>query len=93
MAISRLQHLTAAHWKQAIKTGIAGALAWFLAELLLLPQPYWAAVSAVIVMQSEYAATFKGRPDAHGRHRDRRSGGGSVRGKSRQATSPHSDCR
>jgi len=51
--------LTAAHWQQAIKTGIAGALAMFLAELLHLPQPYWAAVSAVIVMQSEFEATLK----------------------------------
>ena len=59
MITSRLQPLTAAHWKQAIKTGIAGALAMFLAELLHLPQPYWAAVSAVIVMQSEFAATLK----------------------------------
>ena len=53
------QPLTETHWKHAIKTGIAGALAIFLAERLHLPQGYWAAISAVIVMQSEFQATLR----------------------------------
>ena len=59
LILSRLQPLTAAHWKHAVKTGIAGSLAMLLANLLHLPEAYWAAVSAVIVMQSEYDATLK----------------------------------
>jgi uncharacterized membrane protein YgaE (UPF0421/DUF939 family) len=54
-----VQPLTEAHWKQTVKTGIAGSLAMFLANTLHLPQPYWAAVGAVIVMQSEFNATLK----------------------------------
>jgi uncharacterized membrane protein YgaE (UPF0421/DUF939 family) len=57
--IPSLQPLTAAHWKHALKTGLAGALALFLAELAHLPQGYWAAISAVIVMQSEFQSALK----------------------------------
>jgi len=55
----KFQPLTARHWKQAVKTGVAGSLALYLAQLLHLPQAYWAAISAVIVMQSEFEATLK----------------------------------
>jgi len=54
-----LRYPSEADWKHAIKTGIAGSLAVFLADLFHLPQGYWAAISAVIVMQSEFDATLK----------------------------------
>jgi len=38
---------------QAVKTSFAATLALYLAGLLQLPEPYWAAVSAIIVMQSD----------------------------------------
>ncbi len=38
---------------QAVKTSAAATLALYLAGLLQLPEPYWAAVSAIIVMQSD----------------------------------------
>src|ERR1700685_4341064 len=63
-----VQPLTEAHWKQTVKTGIAGSLAMFLANTLHLPQPYWAAVGAVIVMQSEFNATRKVGFTRIGRH-------------------------
>lgn len=40
---------------QAFKTALAGALALFLAGLFALPEPYWASISAIIVMQSDLA--------------------------------------
>jgi uncharacterized membrane protein YgaE (UPF0421/DUF939 family) len=62
-----VQPLNEAHWKQTVKTGIAGSLAMFLANTLHLPQPYWAAV-AVIVMQSEFNTTLKVGFTRIGRH-------------------------
>ena len=43
----RPQHL----W-HALRTGIAAAAAYGLAEWIGIPEPYWAAISAIIVMQS-----------------------------------------
>ena len=40
---------------QAAKTALAAVLALFLADLGGLPEPYWAAISAIIVMQSDLA--------------------------------------
>ena len=47
---------TAANIKQAIKTGIAGVASLYVSELLKLREGYWAAISAVIVMQSNVGA-------------------------------------
>ncbi len=44
------------HFRQAIKTGIAGLVSMILAELFRLPEGYWAVISAVIVMQSNIGA-------------------------------------
>lgn len=44
------------HFRQAIKTGVAGLLSMVLAEFFGLPEGYWAVISAVIVMQSNIGA-------------------------------------
>jgi uncharacterized membrane protein YgaE (UPF0421/DUF939 family) len=43
--------------RHAIKTGVAAVVCLYLADLFRLPQGYWAAVSAVIVLQSSVGAT------------------------------------
>jgi uncharacterized membrane protein YccC len=43
----------------AIKTALAGCLAMYFAELLRLPQPYWASITAMIVMQTNLGAAVK----------------------------------
>jgi uncharacterized membrane protein YgaE (UPF0421/DUF939 family) len=50
---------SSANFRLAIKTAIAGCLAMYLASLLHLPQPYWAAISAMIVMQTNLGAAVK----------------------------------
>jgi uncharacterized membrane protein YccC len=42
--------------KQAVKTSAAAALALALAQACGLPEAYWAAISAIIVMQAELGA-------------------------------------
>ena len=42
---------------QGLRTAIAAGLAYWFASLLHLPGAYWAAISAIIVMQSEVGAT------------------------------------
>jgi uncharacterized membrane protein YccC len=49
---------SAAYVKQAIKTGIAGIACVSAARALRLPEGYWAAISAIIVMQSSVGATM-----------------------------------
>jgi uncharacterized membrane protein YccC len=49
---------TAENAKQAIKTAIAGVAALYVTRLFHLPQGYWAAISALIVMQSNVGATL-----------------------------------
>ncbi len=44
--------------KQAIKTAIAGVISLYITRLLHLPEGYWAAISALIVMQSNVGATL-----------------------------------
>ncbi len=46
------------HFRQAVKTAIAGAASMWLAELLHLREGYWAVISAVIVMQSSIGAAI-----------------------------------
>lgn len=43
--------------RQAIKTAIAGVACLYITQLLNLPEGYWAAISALIVMQSSVGAT------------------------------------
>jgi len=47
------------HVKHAAKTGFAAALAFYLARFLGLPESYWAAISAIIVMYSDLSRTIK----------------------------------
>lgn len=44
--------------KQAIKTSVAGLISLLVTNLFHLPQGYWAAISALIVMQSNVGATL-----------------------------------
>src|SRR5579863_1189035 len=44
--------------KQAIKTAVAGVISLWVTNLFHLPQGYWAAISALIVMQSNVGATL-----------------------------------
>ncbi|MGP0076393.1 MAG: FUSC family protein [Bryobacteraceae bacterium] len=44
--------------KQATKTAIAGVISLYVTYLFHLPQGYWAAISALIVMQSNVGATL-----------------------------------
>ena len=50
---------SSANFRLAIKTAIAGCLAMYLASLFRMPQPYWAAISAMIVMQTNLGAAVK----------------------------------
>jgi uncharacterized membrane protein YgaE (UPF0421/DUF939 family) len=43
--------------QQGIRTALAAGLAYWIAGLLHLPGSYWAAISAIVVMQSEVGAT------------------------------------
>ncbi len=46
------------HFRQAVKTGIAGMASIALADFFRLHEGYWAAISAVIVMQSNIGAAI-----------------------------------
>jgi hypothetical protein len=50
--------VAAENGKQAIKTAIAGVAAMYITRLFQLPEGYWAAISALIVMQSNVGATL-----------------------------------
>jgi uncharacterized membrane protein YccC len=56
-AISR-QHII-----QAVKIGVAGVVSILAAELLRLPQGYWAAISAFVVMGSDVGTTIPASRD------------------------------
>jgi uncharacterized membrane protein YgaE (UPF0421/DUF939 family) len=47
------------NFRLALKTALAGCLAMYFAELLRLPQPYWAAITAMIVMQTNLGAAVQ----------------------------------
>ncbi|HEX5229142.1 MAG TPA: FUSC family protein [Bryobacteraceae bacterium] len=49
--------ISLASLRQALKTAIAGVLALWITDLFHLPQGYWAAITALIVMQSNVGAT------------------------------------
>ena len=50
---------TTGHLKHAAKTGLAAVLAFYLARFLGLPESYWAAISAIIVMYSDVSKTVQ----------------------------------
>src|SRR5258708_36024653 len=45
--------------KQAVKTAVAAMASLYASRFLKLPEGYWAVISAIIVMQSDLAATLK----------------------------------
>jgi uncharacterized membrane protein YgaE (UPF0421/DUF939 family) len=45
--------------KQAVKTGLAAVVSLYLAHFLKLPESYWAAISAIIVMYSDVGQTVR----------------------------------
>ncbi|MGO8718205.1 MAG: FUSC family protein [Acidobacteriaceae bacterium] len=49
--------------QQGMRTAVATALAYWLTGLLHLPGGYWAAISAIVVMQSEVGATLAASRD------------------------------
>jgi len=44
--------------QQGMRTSLAAALAYWITGMLHLPSSYWAAISAIVVMQSEVGATL-----------------------------------
>ncbi len=48
---------------QGLRTAVAAGLAYWLTMLLHLPAGYWAAISAIVVMQSEVGATVTASRD------------------------------
>ena len=51
--------LTNERLKQAFKIGLAAVMALYLAKFLGLPESYWAAISAIIVMYSDVSKTLQ----------------------------------
>jgi uncharacterized membrane protein YgaE (UPF0421/DUF939 family) len=49
--------------QQGIRTALAATLAYWITGLLHLPGGYWAAISAIVVMQSEVGATIMASRD------------------------------
>ncbi len=47
----------------AAKTALAAALCWWIAMLFGLPEGYWGAISAIIVLQSNFGATISASRD------------------------------
>jgi uncharacterized membrane protein YgaE (UPF0421/DUF939 family) len=45
------------YWKHSFKTALAAGLTLSFSGLLNLPEPHWACLSAVLVMQSDHGAT------------------------------------
>jgi len=57
------QNLTNSHIALAVKTAVTAVLSIYAANLLHLPQGYWGAMSAIVVMQSEVGATVSASRD------------------------------
>ena len=54
---------TALGLDQGMRTALAAGLAYWITELFRLPAGYWAAISAIVVMQSEVGATVSASRD------------------------------
>jgi uncharacterized membrane protein YgaE (UPF0421/DUF939 family) len=52
-----LIHCNTGHLRHAVKTGVAAVVCLYVTNLFTLPQGYWAAISAMIVLQSSVGAT------------------------------------
>jgi uncharacterized membrane protein YgaE (UPF0421/DUF939 family) len=51
------RHFHSGHLRHAVKTGVAAVACLYVTNLFRLPQGYWAAISAMIVLQSSVGAT------------------------------------
>jgi uncharacterized membrane protein YccC len=52
-----LTHFNAGHLRHAVNTGVAAVACLYVTKLFKSPQGYWAAISAMIVLQSSVGAT------------------------------------
>ncbi len=46
-------------WKQGLRTAVAGALSFILAEYFALPQGYWSVITAIMITQESMGATLQ----------------------------------
>lgn len=49
--------------KAGLRTAVAGGLAWFVAQILGLPQGYWSVLTAIIIMQTRLGASLQAAGD------------------------------
>jgi uncharacterized membrane protein YgaE (UPF0421/DUF939 family) len=56
-------HSDRLNFQQGLRTAVAAGLAYWLTEWLRMPGGYWAAISAIVVMQSEVGATLTASRD------------------------------
>jgi uncharacterized membrane protein YccC len=69
LGVEPAPHRGLAHWEHwrllvhAARTALAAALCWWLAMLLGLHDGYWGAISAIIVLQSNFGATITASRD------------------------------
>src|ERR1700722_8575138 len=63
IAMIAFKNLISTCLAQAIKTGVAVVGSVYVADLLRLPQGYWAAITAIVVMQSQVGATLTASRD------------------------------
>lgn len=54
-----MMHFGHPDYRHAIRTAVAGMAAMFLAKYLRLPEAYWAAISAIIVLQANLGAALR----------------------------------
>ena len=50
-------------WKAGLRTAAAGSLAFICAEILALPQGYWAVMTAIVIMQASIGASLAAAAD------------------------------
>lgn len=53
-------------WKAGLRTAAAGGLAFICAEILALPQGYWAVLTAIVIMQASIGASLAAAADLLG---------------------------
>ena len=51
-------------WKSGLRTAAAGGLAFICAEILALPQGYWAVMTAIVIMQASIGGRSRQPPTA-----------------------------
>lgn len=59
MNVSKWMQLDSEVWQAGLRTAAAGGLTLLVADLLALPQGYWAVISAVIIVQNRIGASLQ----------------------------------